>query len=344
MERLNRHLRARQREGMEGIEVVARRIEYGRSEAEQLRILRVLAEEIGDRDEIWIDITHAFRHLPMLGLLAALHLELSRGVRVRAMYYGALEMKQGGRVPVLRLDGLVRFARWIRALAGWEATGDYARFADLLRQDGVHEDLAGGLVRAAFLEQTQQVGQAAGALRGARPLLAKVPVESVSGLFVRDLDTATAWAEEEGLARRQWSLARNAWGRGLYVRATTLGLEAMITEHARGCGVTDPEDYAHRRASQDALNESFHARKNELRAKDLKTPDEGARELIRYEQLRLLRNALVHSARLKKNPWDLQRVVANPALLKVRLDDLLRGDGRDDAPALLAKIAPKIEV
>ena len=60
---------------------------------EQIAILDRLAPLIETGEELLIDVTHGFRHLPMLGLVAARYLEKVRGARVGDIIYGALAMK-----------------------------------------------------------------------------------------------------------------------------------------------------------------------------------------------------------------------------------------------------------
>lgn len=50
-------------------------IPYARDEAEQAEILRRLAAVLQPRERLWIDVTHGFRRLPMLALVAARYLK-----------------------------------------------------------------------------------------------------------------------------------------------------------------------------------------------------------------------------------------------------------------------------
>ncbi len=45
---------------------------------EQIELLRIIADEVKDNDMVHLDITHGFRHLPMLSLLAALYIQQIR--------------------------------------------------------------------------------------------------------------------------------------------------------------------------------------------------------------------------------------------------------------------------
>ena len=137
-----------------GLPVTARLIPFGKDAGEQYEILDAIADTmpIGD---VSFDLTHGFRHLGMVGFLSAFMLERVRNLRVRGLWYGALDMtdRTSGITPVLRLDGLTRVRRWVDALDRFDATGDYGVFAPLLIEDGVAGDKAGCLSRAAFFDE-----------------------------------------------------------------------------------------------------------------------------------------------------------------------------------------------
>lgn len=75
-----------------GMPVQCLLIPYARDSAEQAAVLSELAVVLQPSEEIILDVTHGFRHLPMLALVAARYLTHVRGVRVQELYYGALEM------------------------------------------------------------------------------------------------------------------------------------------------------------------------------------------------------------------------------------------------------------
>jgi CRISPR-associated Csx2 family protein len=139
-------------------------IPYGRDTGEQAAILRRLLDAVDGADRVTLDLTHGFRHLPMLGLLCALFLEQVRGIRVEAIYYGALEMTEDEVTPVLRLDGLLHMARWLQALHTYDKDGDYGVFRPLFETEGMAQ--AGLLDEAAFYERTTNPVKARECLAG----------------------------------------------------------------------------------------------------------------------------------------------------------------------------------
>ena len=46
-------------------------IPFAKNEQEQIEILSVLSDHLSDNEQVVLDVTHGFRHLPMLSLVAA---------------------------------------------------------------------------------------------------------------------------------------------------------------------------------------------------------------------------------------------------------------------------------
>ena len=201
-------------------------IPYGRDTGEQVAILRGLLDAVGDADRVTLDLTHGFRHLPMLGLLSALFLEQVRGIRVEAIYYGALEMTEGGVTPVLRLDGLLHMARWLQALHTYDKDGDYGVFRPLFEAEGMGQ--ARLLDEAAFYERTTNPVKARERLTGFNAGLHAYE-GPVGGLFVPALEARIRWFR--GLDRAAWerALAQEYLERGDFLRAAIYAQEAHIS-------------------------------------------------------------------------------------------------------------------
>ncbi len=79
-------------------------IPFAKNPKEQIEILSVLAENLNE--DVVIDVTHGFRHLPMLSLVAARFLKTVKKIDVRQIYYGAFEMSGDNKTPVLELESL----------------------------------------------------------------------------------------------------------------------------------------------------------------------------------------------------------------------------------------------
>jgi CRISPR-associated Csx2 family protein len=260
-----------------GREVTPRLIPSGRTDGEQRDILETISGAIG-HCEVSFDLTHGFRHLGMVGMLSAFMLERIGRLKVCSMWYGALDMSEGGVAPVLRLDGLGAIQRWVDALDRFDASGDYGVFAPLLEADGIPRDKARCLEDAAFHERTFNLSDAARKLRTFRIAITN-PLAGASGLFREKLDERLSWIDERDLSAQQRVLAHQYLGRNDFVRAAAFAWEALVSRECKG---HDLLKWQTRNAAAEALDQKF------------KAPGCDADRADAYRTIKTLRNALAH--------------------------------------------------
>ncbi|MFN7016481.1 MAG: TIGR02221 family CRISPR-associated protein [Fimbriimonadales bacterium] len=107
----------------------------GKNEAELWQIFEAITSVVNEGDELIIDITHGFRSLPMLALLAIAYLRQVKGVKLQAILYGAYEARdQDAIVPVFDLTPFVSLLDWLAAAKIFMATGNGSELADLMRR------------------------------------------------------------------------------------------------------------------------------------------------------------------------------------------------------------------
>lgn len=251
-----------------GCEVKLRLIPYCRDESEQVEILRLLSLHVARDDLVHIDITHGFRTIPMLSVLAALYLRRVRRAEVAGIWYGFYD-RDTENAPVHDLKGLLHIADWLEALAIYDRTGDYGYAAQMIGHEG---EL---LCRAAFFERSSNPVKAREALTGWYGRADRTRQgDPATELFVKDLDRRVAW--RRGADRGEWerTLARTYLDKRDYVRAAIYGMEAIITAEALICK-DDPQN----RNDRDRLHENLR------------------RNCSEYRDLSSLRNALAHGQR-----------------------------------------------
>lgn len=275
-------------------------IPYARDEAEQTALLSTMARHIQAGDTVHLDVTHGFRHLPMLALLAALHLRVVRGARIGGIWYGAYDPDTGD-APVLELSGLLNIADWLQALYAFDKDGDYGVFAPLLPQ------LAQPLREAAFLEQINRVGQARGKARQSLGALEAALPDPAAELFRGALRDRLSWAAEDRLYQRQRALARQYLERGQFLQAIVAGYEAFITGLVQQAG-GQPENAEDRQQARDAFDE----------AERRHTPRRAVYQA--WDTLRRLRNTVVHGNQARGG--DVQRALASPEAMTETLRGL----------------------
>ncbi len=300
-----------------GVPVTARLIPFGKDADEQYEILDAIAGAVPNGD-VSFDLTHGFRHLGMVGFLSAFMLERVRKLRVRGLWYGALDMtdRTSGITPVLRLDGLTRVRRWVDALDRFDATGDYGVFAPLLIENGIAEDKAGCLEHAAFFERTQNLSDAARRLRTFLPVL-DTQLPGAAGLFRARLAERLRWVNAGGLADHQRKLAFEHLKRRDYLRAAVFGWEALRTLECERRGLPPGDHATGRKLATDRLGEEMH---------DGEYPEWKKSAFL---LLRDVRNALAHGQPPKHRRS--REVLQNPSRLRSELEKsfqcLLEEDG-----------------
>lgn len=258
-----------------GIHIEPVLIPYARNEREQLDVLCSMAEHVESNERVVLDVTHGFRHLPMLALVAARFLGGVRRATVENIYYGALEMtdKRTGETPVLSLNGLLNMLDWVDALATYDKDGDYGVFALLLDQDGMKPKQSELLKLAAFYERTSNPVKARETLISVFPAVEQHN-GSMGSLFRAELTKRISWFRNPRRSQWELSLADAYLARNDYVRAVMFLQEARISWEVE-------------QRNQDVND--FRSR-DERRERCQKDSDD-------FKQLTYLRNALAHGVK-----------------------------------------------
>lgn len=298
-----------------GYPVHALLIDEARDEKMQVNLLQRLAEHLSEGEQIALDITHAYRHLPLIALVAARFLARIKKVKVDGIYYGALEMteKREGNTPetpVIQLKGLLDMLDWVDALASYDKNGNYAVFADLYGH-AQQREIATDLRKAAFFEQSNQAGPARKLLENVRKGLDAAVDSPMLALFQPELKKRIDWSMEESYAKRQEKLARRHLENGDYLRAAIQGFESVISRRClQNKTNSDPLNYEHRNAAKNALEEEISvSKRNHTKAQQA------------YLNLRDARNALAHGDR--SNFAEVQSALASEEKLREFLGNCL---------------------
>lgn len=91
----------------------------GKDEAEMWQIFQIVFDEIEEGDELFIDLTHAFRYLPMLVLVLSNYAKFLKHVSVRHLSYGNYEARTNDngveKAPIVDLMPLTMLQDWTTA-------------------------------------------------------------------------------------------------------------------------------------------------------------------------------------------------------------------------------------
>lgn len=213
-----------------GIPVQCLLIPYARDEAEQVAILGALAHALQPGEQVTLDVTHGFRHLPMLALVAARYLQRVHGVQVQEVYYGALEMTDpaSDQTPVLRLGSMLHMLDWVEGLAVYADSGNYGAFAPLLERDGMNPHHAQLLAQGAYFERNSNPVQAQKALTGVHKHV-RDHQGPLGSLFKEALTEHIGWFRHGNRANWELALADRYLERQDYLRTITYLCEGYIS-------------------------------------------------------------------------------------------------------------------
>lgn len=108
-------------------------IPNGENPEELWEIFQRVADVLTEGDEVIFDITHGFRSLPLLALLATAYLRIAKQINIRTIVYGAFEARRpDGQVPVFDLSPFLDLFKWTTATDQFLKTGNAQELARLL--------------------------------------------------------------------------------------------------------------------------------------------------------------------------------------------------------------------
>lgn len=118
------------------VEVVeAVHIPDGRDENELWSLFETVVAEVDVQEHVIFDITHGFRSLPFLSLLAVAYLREVKDIKLQAVLYGNFEARdEAGRTPVIDLSGFVSLFDWMTAADRFTSFGDAGDLAERLKK------------------------------------------------------------------------------------------------------------------------------------------------------------------------------------------------------------------
>jgi len=120
-------------------------IPSGRSEAEIWQIFSKIIDELNDGDQLYLDITHALRSLPLLAMVVLNYAKTLKNIKVLAIDYGAMEALgpvnevkkmalEKRTVPVFDLLAFDELLDWTQAIDRFTTSGDAQRMVEMTRK------------------------------------------------------------------------------------------------------------------------------------------------------------------------------------------------------------------
>jgi CRISPR-associated DxTHG motif protein len=170
------------------------RIPAGRSEEELWEIFDAFGRELKQGDELILDLTHGFRHIPALLLSATQYYTVRKSLKLLGIFYGAYDKNEKD-TPIFDLTPLYDLSEWtygVRLLRDYQFSAPLGEMLDKVQRRS-HSDPR---YRPSRFTKLQKVGRSLESLES--PLVSGIPLEAG---FEAHRALENAKASEDELAR-----------------------------------------------------------------------------------------------------------------------------------------------
>jgi len=146
-----------------GSKFCTKEIPNGHSANDLWQIFQICADSVDQNDEIILDITHAFRSLPLLIFTAAIYLRQVKSVHLKHIIYGAYDARDENTnlSPIFDLTPFVRLLDWTHAVNIFQNSGDARSIAGLAGDQSHIANVLTDLSAALFTNRALEAQDAA---------------------------------------------------------------------------------------------------------------------------------------------------------------------------------------
>lgn len=103
---------------------------------ENFDLFMSLINEVNDGDEIYLDITHSFRSIPLFMYVMLEFMRYFKNVKLKGIYYGMLDViRELGHAPVVDLSPIFEISEWIRGMYEFTTYGNSYLISKLLENE-----------------------------------------------------------------------------------------------------------------------------------------------------------------------------------------------------------------
>ena len=274
-----------------------RDIPNGNSTEELWEIFNVCENAIEAEDEIILDITHAFRSLPLLIFSVSAYLRQVKNVKLKQIIYGAYEARNQdtNETPIFDLTPFVELLDWTNAVNVFQNSGDARPIAEL----GIQNDVANALTQlsnALLTNRTLEVQQAAFKFNGLKfdnpqalpfQMLIQQLKRNYQKMAVHNRHQLSKLNLTAQYQQIKWYIENQH-----YLQAVTLMREWLISWRC----FTDNENWLNadsRKLAENALNALVNQEENPL-ARGLAQLTDQRTDIKIWKQCRDIRNDLAH--------------------------------------------------
>ena len=167
-------------------------IPLGQDTHELWHIFDIVTQSVPQGEDVVFDVTHGLRSFPMIGLLVAAFLRAARRIGIKAVLYGAYDVRDQtvipNRTPVFDLSPMLTLLEWAIGADRFNSTGDARYLASLIERQrkGLALEAEGNAERLAQIGDLANLANAltsiSQSLRLIRPMRA---MQQVAGLSER---------------------------------------------------------------------------------------------------------------------------------------------------------------
>ncbi|MBD5357743.1 MAG: TIGR02221 family CRISPR-associated protein [Bacteroides sp.] len=279
-------------------------INYGINEEElnnNIAAILSIEKDLKNGDELYVDITHSFRSLPLLIMNILMYLQnvSKKNITIKGISYGMLDVNtEFGYVPVVDLKKVMEVNEWISGAYSFSEFGNAYKISKLL--ETIDKDTANRLndfTNAKNINNMAALQKSAGQLSGIKldnlSPIAKMTISPVVKEFIQSIGSFSSTSEF------QYKLAKWHRDKHNYYAAYLTLVEAIITYVCEECSLAE-NDKDERENAKERL---------------LKNPDYKDLKKI-YGPLNDVRRRLAHSLEIKDNNANIKKRL-NDALIKV---------------------------
>ena len=222
----------------------------GKNEDETWKIFDILYNFLEDGDNVYFDLTHSFRYLPMLVLVFSNYAKFLKNISVKHISYGNYEMKDQNTnvAPIINLLPLSALQDWTFAAATYIENGNIERLVNLSNEilkpilRNPEERTADIQTLDKIIDKLQGVVEEWRSCRGkeihtsknlaiVKKLMDKLDITIIPPLnpvFLKIKDTLDKFDSRENI-KNGFEAAKWCFHNGLYQQSVTIMLENIVT-------------------------------------------------------------------------------------------------------------------
>ncbi len=119
------------------IENIPVQIPEGKTQEQIWEIFNAIIKHVNNGDEVYFDITHSFRSIPMLVTVSIPYLRTVRKIKMKSITYGAWEARNAEKnlTPVFNLSDFISLMNWSDAARDFAEYGQSDSIVKLLMED-----------------------------------------------------------------------------------------------------------------------------------------------------------------------------------------------------------------